>query len=321
MTELRLDDIEVRERSRVAIGNIDSLAASIRDRGLLHPPVVRRDGEAWVLVAGQRRIEAARLLGWSKVTVTVAENAADEASALRAEGEENTEREPFTPEEAVRHRKRIESVEVASAEVRQREGQERGRAARQGKLVGSNLEPTKVAGRKAERCSNLEPLSATTKPTQGKTRHRTAVGTGYSATTVDKAEAVVEAAEKNPELRPLVDEMNRTRKVDSAYQKVKQQELRAEAAAMENLMDRAIAKHKPEAVSAQKRNRLRTRFMRAVAISSDLVLIDADDLVSVLTATEIKAWQAQFALLSRWAEKVEKACNGKPLRVVQGGKS
>ncbi len=39
--ELSLDSIVVRDRSRQTMRNIASLAESIRERGLLHPPVVR----------------------------------------------------------------------------------------------------------------------------------------------------------------------------------------------------------------------------------------------------------------------------------------
>jgi hypothetical protein len=47
-----------------------SLARSIRDVGLLHPIVVTSKGH---LVAGARRLEACRILGWKKIPVTVLE--------------------------------------------------------------------------------------------------------------------------------------------------------------------------------------------------------------------------------------------------------
>lgn len=133
--KLALNTIEVRERTRTDLRNLDSLAASIRDHTLIQPPVVRKDGDAWVLIAGQRRIAAMQSLGWSETPVVVAESIGDELAALYAEGEENSEREPFTPTEAVAHRKRIAAKEAADANRRQSEaGKNHGKGIASGNL-------------------------------------------------------------------------------------------------------------------------------------------------------------------------------------------
>jgi hypothetical protein len=44
------------------------LARSIRDIGLLHPIVVSQDG---LLLAGGRRLEACKMLGWQDIPVTI----------------------------------------------------------------------------------------------------------------------------------------------------------------------------------------------------------------------------------------------------------
>ena len=112
--ELPIDRIVIRERTRKTMTNIAALADSIRETGgPLHPPFVRRDGHDFVLVAGARRLAAMRQLGYDRVAVTVAHSLVDGRSALLAEGEENTQREPFTPSEAVAHAARIEAVEAA----------------------------------------------------------------------------------------------------------------------------------------------------------------------------------------------------------------
>src|SRR5262249_55670909 len=54
----------------------------------------------------------------------------------------------------------------------------------------------------------------------GKTRDKAAETVGMSGRTYEKAKAVVEAAEKDPTLKPVVEEMDRTGKVDPAYRKV-----------------------------------------------------------------------------------------------------
>lgn len=54
-------------RQRRQLPAIEELASSISRAGLIHPPVVTRDG---TLVAGERRITACRHLGWTQIPVT-----------------------------------------------------------------------------------------------------------------------------------------------------------------------------------------------------------------------------------------------------------
>jgi ParB family chromosome partitioning protein len=68
MPDMRIDAIEVGERVRQDLGDIEGLAESIGDIGLLHPITITDEGK---LLAGQRRLEAARRLGWDTVPVRV----------------------------------------------------------------------------------------------------------------------------------------------------------------------------------------------------------------------------------------------------------
>lgn len=104
---VRVDAIRVEDRARVEYRNIDSLAGSIETLGLLHPPVVTPDLR---LIAGGRRLEAVKALGWETVPVTVADNLAETAALLQAESDENAEREPLTMSEASALAKRIEDA-------------------------------------------------------------------------------------------------------------------------------------------------------------------------------------------------------------------
>ena len=52
---------------RAGPGAIDSLAESIRDNGLLQPIVVRSSGDGFEVVAGNRRLEACRRLGYRSI--------------------------------------------------------------------------------------------------------------------------------------------------------------------------------------------------------------------------------------------------------------
>lgn len=62
---MKLSAITIGPRSRRTLTGIDSLAASIEKVGLIHPPAVREVDGQFVLVAGHRRIEAMRSLGWT----------------------------------------------------------------------------------------------------------------------------------------------------------------------------------------------------------------------------------------------------------------
>ena len=63
-----VDAIFVGERRRKDLGDIDGLAASIAEIGLLRPIVINSQGE---LIAGERRLGAVQQLGWADVPVTV----------------------------------------------------------------------------------------------------------------------------------------------------------------------------------------------------------------------------------------------------------
>lgn len=77
------------DRQRRVLENIPDLAASISRRGLMHPPVITRD---FVLVAGERRMEALRMLGWDIVPFQFADEAPIK-ELKKIEIEENLKRE------------------------------------------------------------------------------------------------------------------------------------------------------------------------------------------------------------------------------------
>src|SRR5215469_9694433 len=92
MKELAIKEIRVRGRFRKNLGDINALAASIDEVGLLHPIVVRPDGR---LIAGERRLAACKELGWTSVPVTFV----DLKEVIRGEFAENAHRKNFLPSE------------------------------------------------------------------------------------------------------------------------------------------------------------------------------------------------------------------------------
>src|SRR6266853_5675984 len=106
------DQIEIGFRYRKELGDVRALADSIAEVGLLHPIVVTPEGR---LIAGQRRLQACRLLGWQDVPVTIV----DLLQAARGEAHENFVRKELLPSEIVALKRAIEPLERREARERQ----------------------------------------------------------------------------------------------------------------------------------------------------------------------------------------------------------
>lgn len=75
--------------------SLRSLALSIQEVGILQPIVVRRVGDGYELIAGERRLRAAKLAGLATVPVILRES--DDAESLREALIENIHREDLNP--------------------------------------------------------------------------------------------------------------------------------------------------------------------------------------------------------------------------------
>jgi ParB family chromosome partitioning protein len=93
--EVDIDTVIVRKRIRKNLGDLTSLMESLARHGLLNPVVVNSRNE---LVAGHRRLESAKRLGWKKIDVRIVESE-DEISQMEMEIEENTQRKSLTTDE------------------------------------------------------------------------------------------------------------------------------------------------------------------------------------------------------------------------------
>src|SRR5258706_15898608 len=152
-----IDQVQVGFRYRKDLGDLRTLAQSIEEVGLLHPVVVTPEGR---LIAGQRRLAACGLLGWTDIAVTVV----DLNQAARGEAHENFVRKDLLPSEIVALKRAIEPLERREARQRQ--------------------------GARADLCH-----PATVAECQGDVRDNIARYLGVGRTKIERAEAVVEAAE------------------------------------------------------------------------------------------------------------------------------
>jgi ParB family chromosome partitioning protein len=107
---INIDDIKVKKRIRKDPGDISALAGSMKRFGQISPIVITKKN---ILVAGGRRLEAARFLGWKSINVVVVD-IPDEVTKLEYELEENIQRRDFSREEAEEAERRIVKLKYPS---------------------------------------------------------------------------------------------------------------------------------------------------------------------------------------------------------------
>lgn len=108
---------------RKTLTGIDELAASIRESGLIQPPVVQRilGTTKYQLVAGHRRFAAIQRLGWASCPCIVRRDMLPDEE-LVAMIVENGQRESLDPIEEARAFKRLQGAGINAAEIGRRIG-------------------------------------------------------------------------------------------------------------------------------------------------------------------------------------------------------
>jgi ParB family chromosome partitioning protein len=103
---------------------IEELAASIRNQGIIQPLVVRRKGDGYELIAGERRWRAAMRAGLAQVPIVVRD--ASDHEALQLALVENLQREDLNPiEEANGYRRLQEEFQWSQEEMAEKVGKSR----------------------------------------------------------------------------------------------------------------------------------------------------------------------------------------------------
>lgn len=101
-----INQIQVSKRVRKDLGDLTPLMDSLKRYGLLNPITITKD---YKLIAGQRRLESARLLGWTTIDAVVVD-IKDPVARLEIELEENTQRSNFTELELLEGYKQLEKL-------------------------------------------------------------------------------------------------------------------------------------------------------------------------------------------------------------------
>ena len=103
---VKIEDIKIKKRVRQNLGDMDALKESLRMYGLLNPITLNDNNE---LIAGERRLQAAKALGWTNINAVVLSNITP-AEQLELELEENNQRKEFTKEELLEGYRRLEKL-------------------------------------------------------------------------------------------------------------------------------------------------------------------------------------------------------------------
>ena len=127
MLEVEPDKIKanpMQPRERFADHQMEELAASIREYGVIQPLIVSRKDDGFELIAGERRLKAAKAAGLKKVPVIVRE--VDRQEKLELALIENLQREDLNSiERAVAYRKLMDEFDLNIDEAAKRVGKPR----------------------------------------------------------------------------------------------------------------------------------------------------------------------------------------------------
>jgi ParB family chromosome partitioning protein len=139
----RIDPAAVQPRGVFREDKLDELALSIRHNGIIQPLVVRRNGERFQLIAGERRWRAAQKAGLHRVPCIVKE--VPEDNVLELSLIENIQREELNPiEEANAYKSLLEKRDLTQEEVAQRVGKDRSSITNALRLLKLPLEVQKL---------------------------------------------------------------------------------------------------------------------------------------------------------------------------------
>jgi ParB-like chromosome segregation protein Spo0J len=190
MHEMQIADIRIGNRVRKDMGDLDALAHSIQQYGLIHPPAVTAAG---VLIAGHRRLLACTRLGMTSIPVRII----DVNDLLCAERDENQVRKDFTPSEAVAVARAIEAQLKAASKAR--------------RSAGAKARWAREKGQKIE----FDDSSNSTRVDSSKSA---AEVVGMCRQRYEQAKEVVEAAEQEAEkFGDIVEAMDATGNVRAAH--------------------------------------------------------------------------------------------------------
>lgn len=123
----RLKPNSLQPRGQFDDARIEELAQSIKANGIIQPIVVRRVGDGYHIIAGERRWRAAQKAGLTRVPVVVRDvRTGNERSVLEMALVENIQRENLNPiDEALAYRRLVDDFALTQEQIASSVGKDR----------------------------------------------------------------------------------------------------------------------------------------------------------------------------------------------------
>ena len=115
---------EEQPRKKFDEEKINALAESIKAHGIIQPIIVKKEGEFYKIIAGERRWRAAKVAGLKKVPIV--EKELSQREIMEISLIENIQREDLNPvEEALAYKRLMEEFKLTQEEIAERVGKSR----------------------------------------------------------------------------------------------------------------------------------------------------------------------------------------------------
>jgi ParB family chromosome partitioning protein len=132
----RLTPNEFQPRGMLDEARLQELAQSIRANGLIQPIIVRKEGDRFQIIAGERRWRAAKLAGLLRVPIIVRDLVPGEKSQLELALVENIQREDLNPiDEALAYKRLADQFELTQEQIAAAVGKDRATIANHMRLL------------------------------------------------------------------------------------------------------------------------------------------------------------------------------------------
>lgn len=255
----KISAIKVSSRFRKDLGDIDALAKSIGEIGLLHPIVINESDD---LIAGVRRLEACKKLGWTEIPVRVV----NLEEIRKGEIAENTVRKDFVASEIAAIYEAVAPKEKAEAEKRI------------------------LSGKPSDKLS------------EGRVRKRIARYVGKGEITLEKIVTIAKVAQAQPDkFNKLMEKVDKGEtSVDYAYKMVKRAEAQNNPSPIPEGKFNVIYADPPWQYDLSLRGSPEEHYsVMATQTISDLSVPTAEDAVLFLWATNPKLEEA-LQVMKAW---------------------
>jgi ParB family chromosome partitioning protein len=121
---LQIEPNHLQPRTTFDPGRLQELANSIQTNGIIQPLIVRRKGAHYELIAGERRLRAAKVAGLTEVPVVIQDYADDRLLEIALV--ENIQREDLNPIETAQALERlVREMHLSHEEIANRTGKDR----------------------------------------------------------------------------------------------------------------------------------------------------------------------------------------------------